>query len=119
MAVTTTNLGIVTAYGYAKLKGYVGTEAAFAQDLFKYTKVARMAQNMPDLFAPEYSTSATYSRGDFCMFQELLYVCNTDISTPESWNSAHWDEISVTDAIGSLELTCTEVSDGNIVISFG
>ena len=119
MAVTTTNLGIVTAYGYAKSKGFSGTETEYAQLLNDYATVARMAQNMPDLFAPEYSASGTYSVGDFCLHEGLLSVCNTNISTHEAWTSAHWDEISVTEAISSIELTCTEVSDGNIVISFG
>ena len=38
-----------------------------------------------------YSTSSTYSIGDVCIYNGLKYVCNTEISTPESWVPSHWD----------------------------
>ena len=120
MAVTTTNLGIVTAYGYAKSKGYTGTEAEFAQLLADYADIAELTENIPDIIAEEYSSSSSYAVGDFCLKDGLLYVCNTAIgSGGETWNSSHWDSTSLTDALNSC-VTCTDSnSDGNIVISIG
>ena len=120
MAVTTTNLGIVSAYGYAKSKGYTGTEAEFAQLLANYADIAELTENIPDLIAAEYSSSSAYAVGSFCLKDGLLYVCNTAIgSGGEAWNSSHWDSISLTDALNSC-VTCTDSnSDGNIVMTIG
>lgn len=120
MAVNTTNLGIVSAYGYAKSKGYTGTEAEFAQLLANYADIAELTENIPELIAAEYSSSSAYAVGSFCLKDGLLYVCNTAIgSGGEAWNSSHWDSISLTDALNSC-VTCTdENSDGNIVMTIG
>lgn len=46
--------------------------------------------------APEYDATATYAVGDHCMHLGKYYECNTAISTPEVWNSAHWVETNIT-----------------------
>lgn len=38
----------------------------------------------------DYSSSATYSVGDMCIYNDKLYVCDHEISVPESWNSNNW-----------------------------
>ena len=37
-----------------------------------------------------YDSTATYSIGDICVYNQRIYVCNTDITSPESWTSSHW-----------------------------
>ena len=37
-----------------------------------------------------YSSSATYSAGDLCVYDGNIYVCHKDITTPESWDSTKW-----------------------------
>ena len=37
-----------------------------------------------------YSSSATYSVGNLCVYNGIVYACKTAITTPEAWNSAHW-----------------------------
>lgn len=120
MAVVTTNLGVVTAYGYAKQKGYSGTEAEFAQLLADYADVAELTENIPDIIASEYSPSSDYAVGKYCLHDSLLYICTTAIGTSgESWNPNHWRLSNVGDALASC-VTCTdENSDGNIVFSIG
>lgn len=46
-----------------------------------------------DIDAQPYSTSATYSVGDYCLQNNKLYRCTTAITSGESWNSAHWFEV--------------------------
>lgn len=48
MAVTRKDLGIATAYGYAKSKGYTGTEEEFALLMKSYTDVAEEAREAAD-----------------------------------------------------------------------
>ena len=43
----------------------------------------------PDL-APLYSNNSTYSVGDYVIYNDSLYRCNTAITTAESWTAAHW-----------------------------
>ena len=45
--------------------------------------------------APTYSSSSTYEVGDFCLYSDQLYVCNTAITTAESWTAAHWTATSL------------------------
>lgn len=43
------------------------------------------------IVAPLYSSSLTYSVGDTVRgSSNVLYRCNTAITTPEEWNSSHW-----------------------------
>lgn len=119
MAVNTTNLGIVSAYGYAKSKGYTGTEAEYAQLLADYASIAALTQNLPDIVAEEYDPQrqAQYTVGELCLHDGKLYVCNSP--TSGVWDSSDWDEISIADLLATC-VTCTdENSDGNIVMAIG
>ena len=54
-------------------------------------------------FAGAYDSTATYSVGDYVVYEHNLYVCNTDISTAEDWTAAHWTQIDLASALKSLE----------------
>lgn len=41
-----------------------------------------------------YSNQLTYSVGDYVFYNDILYVCITAITTPESFNSEKWDIVS-------------------------
>ena len=41
-----------------------------------------------------YSNSATYDVGDYCIYQDTLYKCNTPI-TAEAWTAAHWTATTI------------------------
>jgi len=43
----------------------------------------------------EYSSSSTYAVGDLCIYNNILYQCNTAISTAEAWNANHWTQTSI------------------------
>lgn len=45
--------------------------------------------------AAEYSASATYSAGDYCVHEGQLYKANQDIGTAEAWTAAHWTAVSI------------------------
>lgn len=38
----------------------------------------------------DYDPNSTYTKGETCIYNDEVYVCNTEISTPEAWNSNHW-----------------------------
>ena len=40
-----------------------------------------------------YSSSSTYSEGDYCIYNNILYKANQDIDTAESFTTSHWDKV--------------------------
>lgn len=53
--------------------------------------------------AAEYSASATYSAGDYCVHEGQLYKANQDIDTAEAWTAAHWTATSIMAEIAALD----------------
>lgn len=49
--------------------------------------------------ADEYSSSVTYSVGDYCTHDNKMYRCTTVISTAEAWTSGHWTQVIVGDEL--------------------
>ena len=45
---------------------------------------------VPNVVAPAYSDSATYTVGDYVTKDNYLYRCISDISTAENWTASHW-----------------------------
>lgn len=45
---------------------------------------------------PQYSNQSTYNLDDRVIYDGKTYKANTNISTPEEWNSSHWDLVSST-----------------------
>ena len=37
-----------------------------------------------------YNSSSTYSTGTIVWYNSAYYICNTDITTAETWNANHW-----------------------------
>ena len=44
--------------------------------------------------ASEYNNTLTYKVGDYCMYENKLYKCITEITIPESFTSSKWEETS-------------------------
>lgn len=40
--------------------------------------------------ADAYDSSATYSVGDICIYNDDIYICENNITTPEVWTPNHW-----------------------------
>lgn len=56
-----------------------------------------------------YSSSSTYSVGDYCIYGNTLYKCTTAITTAEAWNSAHWTAKTIATELNSrLEFEVVE-----------
>ena len=52
--------------------------------------------------AADYNPTATYGVGDYCVYQNELYVCTTDISVAEEWDGSHWQRTSMSDIVGNV-----------------
>lgn len=51
--------------------------------------------NALPVISDEYDEHTAYSVGDYCIYQNTLYKCNTNISPYEIWDSTHWDACTV------------------------
>ena len=49
--------------------------------------------------AEAYDGTATYNEGDYCTYDGVLYVCNTD-NTTGTWDAQYWDAVKITDVLG-------------------
>ena len=83
------------------------------------------AQKSEAIIASEYSNAETYAVDDLVVKDNTLYRCIVAITSPETWTAAHWENITVAEAIADIQsrLPTTEYTDpnndGNIVISIG
>ena len=78
------------------------------------------AKQSAGIIAADYSASSTYTVGDLVIKGNQLHRCKVDIPTAETWNAAHWDEVTVAEVLDSIKPTTTYTdanSDGNIVIA--
>jgi hypothetical protein len=48
--------------------------------------------------APDYDSTATYVVGDWCIYNETLYQCNTAITIAEAFDPSHWTAKKIVDA---------------------
>jgi hypothetical protein len=55
------------------------------------------------LGAEQYDVTATYAKGDYCIYNNSLYICKTAIATPENWTSGHWTKTSILGELKALE----------------
>ena len=61
--------------------------------------------------AAEYSTSATYSVGDFVIYKNNLYKCTTAINTAEAWTAAHWEECTAGEEFVQVKEELSELNE--------
>ena len=68
------------------------------------TAIGNLSGEIEDVLGyDEYSNSSTYAVGDYCIYNNKLYVCNTAIATAEEFNSTHWNETSVDGIINGVK----------------
>lgn len=68
-------------------------------------------------FAPNYDNTATYAVGDLVTYYGKLYVCNTTITTAESWTSAHWTETNISEQLSHYTAgTGIDISNNEIAV---
>ena len=64
----------------------------------------RWINPIPDalpIISDEYDEHTAYSVGDYCINENTLYKCNTDINPYEVWDPTHWDPCTVGEEIAA------------------
>lgn len=68
--------------------------------------------------ASQYSTSDSYSAGDYVIYNNNLYCCLTDIVTPESWTASHWAQVILADEIAGTKAGVKMEMEGNLNVNY-
>ena len=68
--------------------------------------------------APAFDNTATYSVGDYVMYNNLLYVCRVAITVPGAWSgSANWNRATVDDMNTAMDLRMDAVETATTPIT--
>ena len=81
---------------------YNGT--TWAQSSMDETAYLQAFATLRNNMAPDYSNTATYDVGQYCVHDNALYVCKVQITAAEAWNSAHWEAVDFASAIDDIIL---------------
>lgn len=65
--------------------------------------------NGSDISADDYNTASTYTAGDYCLYNNKLYVCATAAGN-EVFDSTKWDEASLIDGVRYSILTSYDIT---------
>ena len=57
--------------------------------------VENIEDNYPLLIAPFYDRTKTYTIGEYVVYDDKLYQCNTAITTTEDFNYSHWTQVKL------------------------
>ena len=108
---------------YAVVEYYVKINNAWRRTPF--SRVVALTQAQYDLITPDnqtlyvitdaqgsyvklpvisdaYDSTATSNTGDYCIYNDVLYKCNTD-NTTGTWDAQYWDATSVAEELQSFE----------------
>ena len=69
------------------------------------TEVLGKGNIIDDNIAPLYDDTLTYSVGDYVMYNNALYKCNTEVGTAEEFDSEKWDKCYLSDFMKKEENT--------------
>lgn len=124
MAIPNTN-GIFIHNGLNCSSAYIPTAQSIPMSPSDSTTVKTTVDNKSDLsiIADEYDTSATYTLGDFVIYDKVLYKCIMH-STTGAWDSTRWvavnskdSGINLKNSSGNTLVKIWEDISGNGVIS--
>lgn len=66
-----------------------------------------------EMLADEYSTTATYSEGDYVVYEDKLYKANN--TTSGAFDTSKWDEVKITDELdNNINNVCSEWSNAKL-----
>lgn len=58
-------------------------------------------EKVEDMISDAYDSTHTYNVGDYCIYENALYKCNT-ASTTGTWDSSKWDAVTVAHEVKEL-----------------
>ncbi|MGI6080809.1 MAG: phage tail protein, partial [Candidatus Avilachnospira sp.] len=79
--------------------------SSVSQIIADISPVALVTRRVFDLYIgtpDDYSNQKTYAEGAYCVRNNSLYRCTSEIYAAEEWTESHWEAITILGEIGSL-----------------
>lgn len=86
-----------------KVKYFIGPSYVHSMQDFEISLLSGMD-------APTYNSSNTYEVGDYCVYNDITYVCISPVEVPEEFNKSKWNKINIATSI-------IQLSSGKAVIN--
>ena len=83
---------------------YTYNGSSWAQSSMSETDYLQALATLRNNIAPDYSNASTYSVGQYCVYNNALYVCKTPITSAESWTPGHWEAVNFASSIDDIVL---------------
>ena len=58
---------------------------------------------LEDTEVADYDNTTTYSKGDYCRYENDTYICIVDITHPENFDSDHWTKTEISTSILQID----------------
>ena len=71
------------------------------------------------VISDEYNDHTAYAIGDYCIYENTLYKCNTAITPYEVWDSTHWDACQVGTELSAVSTNLTNLQEYEILSGSG
>ena len=107
-------IGIKTwLYNLSKTKIYIPkTLTSEVYDSVGGTSLDQIIEKNNNNISDAYSDQKTYAVGDYCIYNNSLYKCITEITTAESFDSAKWKLTSIDKLLGNNDIS--SIGDGTV-----
>ncbi len=80
-------------------------------------------EDIENIVASKYNPSSTYTVGQYCIYNDLMWKCTTAIETSENWEPNHWQQVSagseITNVNNALSSEDTFVNDTLSFVNYG
>lgn len=97
--------------------GVIAFEGETIPDGYEETTPPEDITDTQGMIGDEYDSTATYNAGDYCIYDDTLYKCNTNATTG-AWNANKWDATNVGEELTNLgEETATAKATVEGIIS--
>ena len=90
---------------------YAKTNKQLTDDVANKTEAIEATQ---DMISDAYDSTATYAVGDYCIYENALYKCNT-ASTTGTWDSSKWDAVTVDEEVKELSKKVKTIGLGDTI----
>lgn len=84
-------VSVLTTYSSSKIEDVLANYYTKAESDLRY--------GPSTLLSDAYSNQNTYSKGEYCIYNNVLYKCKAAISSAEEFNAEHWEKTSVSNEI--------------------
>lgn len=102
-------VSVLTTYSSSKIEDMLDNYYTKAESDLRY--------GPSTLLSDAYSNQNTYSEGEYCIYNNVLYKCKAAISSAEEFNAEHWEKTSVSNEIAAANNNISNKQDAKTAIT--